>query len=282
MGHAFELVDIGLVGRVLRTRWRWYALGVVLAFVATGVLLPMLDKGYKAEATIQLREEQKSPQLSSILSSLSASDTYNSLDAVLGSRSLAEHLVARPDMVKALELDKQQGSILRDFSSFLESGLFGMEPAGKIAPVDDVRQRLSKRLSLSRSGTTSNVVAVEFSATKEEASEAVLSAVLEEADALMRRINISGMEGRQARVDVMLREASVESTRKSLLQLYERLGADLISARSLSPYAFTIIDAPSVATVRSRPSFIIVWIGITVMFAVVISALAVFTAQVRS
>ncbi|GGE45642.1 hypothetical protein GCM10011317_00150 [Niveispirillum cyanobacteriorum] len=282
MGNALQLMDIRTVERLLRAKWRWYLAALVLGFLATGLFLPLLDKGYKAEATIQLREEQRSPQLSSILSSLSNSDSYNSLDAVLGSRTLAERLAARRDVVDALSIDKLRGSVMRRITNVIETGLFGMDSAGEAGLADNIRQLLVERLSLSRSGTTSSVVSIEFSARSEDASKLVLIAIMQEADTLLRAINVSGLEERQVRVNLMLQQAAVESTRKSLVTLYERLGGDLISARSLSPYAFTVIDAPSAATTRSRPNFIIIWVSLTAMLFVMISAVVVFSAKARA
>jgi len=281
MASALELIDLRAVARAIRGRWLLYIAAALLAFLATGLLLPVLDKGYKAEATLQLREEQKTPQLSSILSSLSSSDGFNSLDAVLSSRLLAEKLASKPAIIKGLGLDQPRSDWFRDTTDLIETGLFRMEPAGRGDHVDDIRGLLSRRLKLSRAGTGSNVVTLEFSFRKKEVAQLLLEELIVEADLLLRDLNIVSLDQRLAKVSEMLTATATESTRKALVQLYDRLGAEQVSARSLSPYAFTIIDAAAATNVRSRPSFWIVWVGLTVLLAAFITAAIVFALRGR-
>lgn len=281
MASALDLIDLRAVAGGVRARWKLYLIALVVAFAATGLVLPVLDKGFKAEATLQLREEQKTPQLSSILSSLSSSDGYNSLEAVLSSRLLASRLAQKPEIIRGLGLDRPRSEWLRDITDMVETGLFRLEPAGRGDNVDAILSLLSKRLKLSRAASSSNVVTVEFAFAEKDVARLVLGTLLAEADIVLRDLNMASLDRRLAHISNMMAQDNVESTRKSLGLLYDRLETELIGARSLSPYAYTIIDAPAVTNVRARPAFWLVFAGLFALFAAFITASIVFTLRGR-
>ena len=281
MVSALDLIDLRAVVRAMLLRWKLYLLAMVVAFIATGLMLPVLDKGFKAEATLQLRDEQKSPQLSSILSSLSASDGFNSLEAVLSSRLLSSRLAQRPEIIQGLGLDRLRSQWFRGLTDMVETGVFGLDPVGDGDNVDEILTLLSKRLKLTRAASGSNVVTVEFAFKNKEVAQLVLTDLLTEADIVLRDLNMANLGRRLEHISQMMAKDNIESTRKSLGLLYDRLEAELIGARSLSPYAYTVIDMPSVTNVRSRPPFWLIFVGLYALLAAFITAGIVFAVRGR-
>ncbi|MDG5496506.1 Wzz/FepE/Etk N-terminal domain-containing protein [Niveispirillum sp. BGYR6] len=268
-----ELIDLPTLMRAIRAKWFLYLGGLLVAFVLTGLVLPFLDKGYVAQATLQLRDSETPTQFSGILSSLtSSSDSYNALEAVLTSRSLADRLAAKPEMVKALGIDPQQRSLLSKVREFIEDDLFQLDPMGREDGGDVIRGLLTQKVKLSRAASGSNVVELEFFFRKQGVSQPVLSTIISEADLILRGLRISGLQERLERINSMIESTTADSTRKSLLEMHSRLSAELVSAQSLSPFAFNLIDPAAAANVRVRPSFLLIWLGLTAVLTAFITA----------
>jgi uncharacterized protein involved in exopolysaccharide biosynthesis len=263
-------------------RWRLYLALVPLAFILAGLLaLPLLDKGYKAEAAVQLREEENRSQLGGLLSSLAPSDGYNALDAALSSRVLAARLAARPEVMDALNAASWKPSAAKRFADWAETRLFGLPTAGGADMTETLRAMLRRSLTVARLSPSSSVVRLEFAAPRQEAARLVLDAILLEADVVLRQSKITAYEERLQRVTAMLEEAAPESARKSLLDLHSRLLTNLVGARSLAPFAFVIVDQPMASGVRSRPSFLLAWGGLMVIGMALATAFALAAPRSR-
>jgi uncharacterized protein involved in exopolysaccharide biosynthesis len=277
-----DLIDFRSLQERLRAKWAYYVIGLAISFVLAGLILPVLDKGYVAQATLQLRESEAQTQFGGLLSSLtSSSDAYNSLEAVLTSRSLAEKLASRSDIVKALNIDPEHRSWPSKVREFIETGVFQMDPLGKENVSDIIRGLLVQKVKLSRSANGSNVVELEFSFRKEGVSQPVLSSIISDADLILRGLRISNLQERLKRINDMVDQTAVESTRKSLLDMHGRLSTELVSAESLYPFAFNVIDPAATTNVRARPSFWLIWIGVTAVLFAAITAVLVLSIKGR-
>lgn len=280
---SLALIDFRDVRDGIRAKWLLYVIALIVAFILAGLLLPVLDRGYVAQATLQLREDEKPTQLSSVLSSLasSGSDAYNSLEAVLASRLLAERLTKRPGLVENLGINPDRRGFLAGFSDAIETGLFRMEPAGRGTAADQIRDLLARRVKLTRAGTNSSVIEVEFAFKKPGLSQPMLAAILTETDAILRQLRIAGLEERIERIDGLIKETTAETTRKALLDIRARLAAEMVSGQSLEPFAFTVIDAPAAGNVRARPPFWLVWVGLTAVLLGLVTAYVVLSVRGR-
>lgn len=279
---TMELIDFRSLREGLKAKWLYYVIGLAASFILTGLLLPILDKGYVAQATLQLRESESPTQFGGLLNSLtSSSDAYNSLEAVLTSRALAEKLANKPEIVKALDINPERRSWLSKVREFIETSIFQMDPLGKENADDIIRNLLVQKVKLTRSGNGSNVVELEFFFRKEGVSQPVLSNIIENTDVILRGLRISNLQERLKRISEMVDQTSVESTRKSLLDMHGRLSTELVSAQSLHPFAFNVIDAAATTNVRARPSFWLIWIGLYAALSAVITAFIVFSIKGR-
>jgi uncharacterized protein involved in exopolysaccharide biosynthesis len=271
-----DLIDLRSFWESLKAKWAYYVIGLVISFALSGLILPILDKGYVAQATLQLRDSESPTQFSGLLSSLtSSSDGYNSLEAVLTSRSLAEKLAGKPELIKLLDIRPERRSWLSQAREFIETSIFQMDPLGRENVADVIRGLLIQQVKLARAANGSNVVELEFYFRKEGVSKPVLSTIISETDLILRSLRISNLEERLARIGEMIDRTTVESTRKSLLDMHARLSTELVSAESLFPFAFNVIDAAAATDVRARPSFWLVWCGMAAVLSAFITAFIV-------
>ncbi|WP_119680512.1 GumC domain-containing protein [Indioceanicola profundi] len=257
---TYGQLDLSEVATSFAQKWYIWPGIILLSALLTPVFMNMLDRGYRAEATIVIREQENSSPLS-IIPGFQNSGGDSTFVAVVNSRSLAERLARDESLLALLGLPAVKLPLTQRVENNL-SEFAGLPSSSLPTSAESVHSTVKSGVQLD---TKSGIVKISFSNADPEVSSTLLSKILEESDELMKIIKLDEKRQRLIRLEQMLANVGSEPDRQSLITLHNRLSSSLAADQSLVPFAFTIIDSPSVWSQRNRPSLLLVFAGLVVI-----------------
>ena len=271
----------------LRRPWLFIVLTLILCELAAAFFLVSASKQYTATAIIMpiiadkpdqrlLGGDSEQGVASLLFGGQKVPPEFDRFMQTLVSRSLAQHLLQKPEFIEALFADEwkpgtQSWGPPRGLMSSIRSAVqraFGL-PGYTPPNVERVQQVIDDEIKL-KSGVAANSQVVTYSHKDPQAALYVLSTVISENDGINREQTAQRIASLISRINALLSSTTDLTMRDTLIPLLVEQRRRQLAVQSDAPFAVDVIDPPTVSAEPTSPK---PW-----LILLVVGAFAVFVA----
>ena len=270
----------------IRQPWLFIFLTLVLCELLAAVYLLSAPKQYTATAIIMpiiadkpdqrlLGGDSEQGMASLLFGGQKVPPEFDRFMQTLVSRSLAEHLLAKPEFVRALFSDEwnpgtrtwgQPRGLMASVRAAVTRafGLPGYTPPN----IERIQQVIDDEIKL-RSGVAANAQVVTYSHEDPQAALYVLRTVISENDAINREQIAQRIASLVARINELLSSTTDLTMRDTLIPLLVEQRRRQLAVQSDAPFAVDVIDPPTVSAepTSPKPWLILIAVGAFAVFA---------------